>query len=87
MYRYFIISLSFVFGFSAKSQTILSDFDIDQSNGKVLLAWTIKSGSICNGMQIYRSKDSIDFVLIEDIQGVCGSLSPFHTRIQIKHHY
>ena len=75
MYRYFIISLSFVFGFSAKSQTILSDFDIDQSNGKVLLAWTIKSGSICNGMQIYRSKDSIDFVLIEDIQGVCGSLS------------
>ena len=29
MYRYFIISLSFVFGFSAKSQTILSDFDID----------------------------------------------------------
>ena len=53
----------------------MSDFDIDQSNGKVLLAWTIKSGSICNGMQIYRSKDSIDFVLIEDIQGVCGSLS------------
>lgn len=75
MLKYFIISLSIVFCFSSKSQTILSDFDIDQSNGNVLLAWTIKSGSICNGMQIYRSKDSIDFVLIEDIQGVCGSLS------------
>ena len=63
------------FGFTAKSQSILSDFDIDLSEGKVLLAWTIKSGNVCNGMQILRSKDSISFVLIEDIQGVCGNLS------------
>jgi len=26
-------------------------------------------------MQVFRSQDSINFVLIEDIQGVCGSLS------------
>ena len=63
------------FGFTAKSQSILSDFDIDLSEGKVLVAWTIKSGNVCNGMQILRSKDSISFVLIEDIQGVCGNLS------------
>ena len=63
------------FGFTAKSQSILSDFDIDLSEGKVLLAWTIKSGNVCNGMQILRSKDSISFVMIEDIQGVCGNLS------------
>ena len=75
MLKHLIIYLSIVLGFNAESQTILGDFDIDQSNGKVLLAWTIKSGSVCNGMQIYRSKDSIDFMLIEDIQGVCGSLS------------
>ncbi len=75
MLKHLIIYLSIVLGFNAESQTILGDFDIDQSNGKVLLAWTIKSGSVCNVMQIYRSKDSIDFMLIEDIQGVCGSLS------------
>tara|TARA_B100001287_G_scaffold221934_1_gene191076 strand:- start:56 stop:619 length:564 start_codon:yes stop_codon:yes gene_type:complete len=58
-----------------KSQSILADFNIDQSNGQVLLAWTIKSGSVCNGMQIFRSQDSLEYELIEDIQGVCGDLS------------
>ncbi|MDB3904879.1 T9SS type A sorting domain-containing protein [Crocinitomicaceae bacterium] len=75
MLKHLTISLFIVLGLNLEGQTILGDFDIDQSNGKVLLAWTIKSGSVCNGMQIFRSKDSIDFVLIEDIQGVCGSLS------------
>ena len=63
------------FGLNSWSQSILADFDIDLSDGKVLLAWTIKSGSTCNGMQIYRSKDSVNFVLIENIEGVCGNLS------------
>ena len=59
------------------SQSILDDFAIDLNQGKVLLAWTIKSGNVCNGVQIYRSsnEDSINFELIEDIQGVCGDLS------------
>tara|TARA_B100001057_G_scaffold490395_1_gene578563 strand:+ start:5156 stop:5722 length:567 start_codon:yes stop_codon:yes gene_type:complete len=58
------------------SQSILDDFAIDLNQGKVLLAWTIKSGNVCNGIQIYRSsnEDSINFELIEDIQGVCGDL-------------
>jgi len=59
------------------SQSILDDFAIDLNQGKVLLAWIIKSGNVCNGIQIYRSsnEDSINFELIEDIQGVCGDLS------------
>ena len=57
-------------------QSILDDFSLDLNQGKVLLAWTIKSASVCNGIQIYRSSiDSVDFELIEDIQGVCGDLS------------
>ena len=75
MLKYLFISFLIAFGYNANTQTILGDFDIDQSDGEVLLAWTIKSGSVCNGMQIFRSKDSVDFVLIEDIQGVCGDLS------------
>ena len=71
MLKYLCVSFLIAFGYNANTQTILGDFDIDQSNGKVLLAWTIKSGSVCNGMQIFRSKDSVNFVLIEDIQGVC----------------
>jgi len=59
------------------SQSILDDFALDLNQGKVLLAWTIKSGNVCNGIQIYRSsnEDSINFELIKDIQGVCGDLS------------
>jgi hypothetical protein len=62
-------------GLNARSQSILANFDIDLSQGKVLLSWTIKSGNTCSGMQIYRSQDSINFTVIEDIQGVCGNLS------------
>ena len=70
-----LISVIVSLGFAVRSQSILSSFDIGLSQGNVLLAWTIKSGSTCNGMQVFRSQDSVNFVLIEDIQGVCGSLS------------
>ena len=75
MFRVYIFSLLTLICYHARSQSILADFNIDLSNGKVLLAWTIKSGSTCNGMQIFRSQDSIEYELIEDIQGVCGDLS------------
>ncbi len=75
MLKQLIFSVFVLIGLNSWSQTLLADFDIDVSDGKVLLAWTINSGSTCNGMQIYRSKDSINFTLIKDIQGVCGNLS------------
>ena len=73
IYRVLIL---FVFvSFSYRSQTILDELSIDYSQGNVLLAWTIKSGSVCNGIQIYRSTDSLNFVIIENIDGVCGDLA------------
>ena len=48
------------------SQTILDEFSIDVTQGQVLLAWTIKSGSLCNGIQIYRSIDSLNFSEIKN---------------------
>ncbi len=75
MLRVFIFSFFILMCSNSESQSILADFNIDLSSGQVLLAWTIKSGSTCNGMQIFRSQDSIEYELIEDIQGVCGDLS------------
>ena len=70
------VLILFVFvSFSYRSQTILDELSIDYSQGNVLLAWTIKSGSVCNGIQIYRSTDSLNFVIIENIDGVCGDLA------------
>lgn len=64
------------FGKHTKSQsTILDDFAIFQSNGKVYLNWVISSGSICNGTKIFRSIDSVQYVQIGSIVGDCGSIS------------
>ena len=73
-----LFSILFIFAVTLiTGQTMLKDFTVDLNQGKVLLAWTIKSGSVCNGIQIYRSssEDSINFELIGYIQGVCGDLS------------
>ena len=73
-----LFSILFIFAVTLiTGQTMLEDFALDLNQGKVLLAWTIKTGSVCNGIQIYRSssEDSVNFELIEDIQGACGDLS------------
>ncbi|MBA2421837.1 MAG: hypothetical protein H0V61_01240 [Chitinophagales bacterium] len=45
----------------AQHNLILGNFSLFQSNGKVYLNWYIVSGSSCNGIQIYRSTDSVMF--------------------------
>lgn len=69
-----LVTLSVSFG-SFAQESILSHFGLDVSNGKVLLSWTIKSGSTCNGIDILRSTDSINFTEIGDIPGVCGDIT------------
>lgn len=73
----FVISLmAFVNTFAcAQSNPILDNFSITQSNGKVYLNWIIKSGSTCNGIQIYRSVNNSSFNEIGNIAGICGSIS------------
>lgn len=58
----------------AQSHPILGKFSISETEGRVFLSWSIIAGSTCNGIQIYRSTDSINFSQIGDIAGVCGSV-------------
>jgi hypothetical protein len=53
-------------------QTILDRFQATVNNSQVYLSWTIKQGSTCNGISITRSVDSLTFVEIGDIEGICG---------------
>ena len=69
---FFSIAATKVF---AQHNPILDNFSIFENNGKVFLNWTITSGSTCNGIQIYRSTDSTNFIQVGDIAGVCGSSS------------
>jgi len=43
------------------------------SNGRVFLDWTMNFGETCNGIDITRSADSLNFTRIGGIQGICGS--------------
>lgn len=60
---------------NGQTQTVLDDLTVFESNGNIHLLWTITSGNICNGIQIYRSTDSVNFDPIGEIPGVCGSSS------------
>lgn len=69
-----LILFSSQFSF-AQRNPILDNFSVFENNGKVFLNWTIKSGSTCRGIQIFRSSDNINFKQIGEIIGVCGSIS------------
>jgi len=58
---------------SAQSSEILGKFSASETSRSVYLNWSIFAGSTCNGIQIQRSIDSINFVQIGNIPGICGS--------------
>lgn len=60
---------------SAQRNPILDDFSIYKKDGKVFLNWIIASGITCDGIQIFRSADSTNFIQIGSIDGICGSSS------------
>ncbi len=57
----------------AQSHPILGKFFVSETKGSVFLSWSIIAGSTCNGIQIYRSVDGINFSQVGEIAGVCGS--------------
>jgi len=59
----------------SQEQPILGKFLIVKVGNDVYLNWTINAGSICSGIQIERSVDSVEFVTIGNISGTCGSIS------------
>ena len=59
----------------AQHNPILDNFTVFENNGKVYLNWAIISGSTCNGIQIFRSTDSINFTQVGSIAGICGNSS------------
>jgi len=57
-----------------KAQEVELDyFEANQNQEQVLLKWAISKGSVCNGITITRSSDSLYFETIGRIEGVCGS--------------
>lgn len=64
--------LSFHFGF-AQQDSIFGFFSVQQETNKVVVFLTINGGIQCSGLQVKRSTDSINFVLVHEFPGICGS--------------
>ncbi len=62
-----------VLSVSGQENTILDSFNAADNNGTVFLKWVISSGSTCDGINIFRSSDTIGFIQIGRIEGICGS--------------
>ena len=71
-----LLFILFIITESAFAQsTIISSFNGSQLNQTVYLAFTISAGQTCNGIEIQRSIDSVQFYKIGDIAGICGSVA------------
>ncbi len=70
-----LVGLCFFMNFNSSAQilTAVDDFSIFKIENGIYLKWTLTTGSICNGIQIYRSTDSVIFLQIGEIPGICGS--------------
>jgi hypothetical protein len=55
--------------------SILEKFNANVVGDQMLLSWRIKAGNTCNGIEVYRSTDSLNFEWLGNVEGICGNLS------------
>lgn len=68
----FIFFVPFLSG-NAQPHALLQHFSGYQQDEQVLLRWTFRGGSLCEGTRIERSDDGLTFSRIGEISGICGS--------------
>lgn len=66
----FFLHVNMVF---SQNQEAVPDLTAAEFNNKVLISWTLNQGNTCNGIDILRSTDGVNFEEIGNIEGVCGS--------------
>ena len=54
---------------------ILDDYNVIEISGKVYIDVTISSGNTCKGIGVQRSDDSLNFVQVGHVGGICGNSS------------
>ncbi|MCA1764067.1 MAG: T9SS type A sorting domain-containing protein [Cryomorphaceae bacterium] len=69
----FVFAVSVSLSSSAQDGTVQLQFSATEVQGKVYLDWTMNLGQTCNGIDITRSTDGLNFSPIGNIAGICGS--------------
>lgn len=80
LHKYFKIRYLAVLAFwistaHAQFSPKLNRFSAQHRDGIVYLDWVMASGSVCLGISIEKSEDSINFKEIGNIGGICGNLT------------
>ncbi len=50
----------------------IKSFDLTVLDGRILVAWTMQGGSTCDGSEVLRSTNGVDFTAMHRIDGICG---------------
>jgi hypothetical protein len=59
----------------AQEHPFIAAYELTVFDGGIRIDWTIQGGSTCNGQDVERSTDGIDFTQVHRIEGICGSTS------------
>jgi hypothetical protein len=65
----------------AQEHPFIADYFLTELDGGVRVDWTIQGGNTCDGQEIERSTNGVDFQAVHRIEGICGDPAfavPFH---------
>lgn len=68
--------LSAAFSLAQESEhPFIESFTLTMQDGRVLVDWVMKGGTSCDGSEVERSLNGVDFVRVHRIEGICGDPS------------
>lgn len=70
-----LLCSTFLFAQNETGHPILDDYNVIEVSGKVYIDVTISSGNTCKGIDVQRSDDSLNFVQVGHVGGICGNSS------------
>jgi hypothetical protein len=56
----------------SEEHPFIKSFDLTVLDGRIHLAWTMAAGSTCDGSDVERSSDGVNWSAIHRIEGICG---------------
>ena len=59
----------------AQEHPFIADYVLTELDGGVRVDWTIQGGNTCDGQEIERSTNGVDFQAVHRIEGICGDPS------------
>lgn len=50
----------------------IKTFELTVLDGRILVTWTMQGGSTCDGSEVLRSTNGVDFTPVHRLEGICG---------------